>query len=217
MLVGERLYKVLKKLHITQAKLANQLGISSVVLNRYFKDKTNPSSEFLGKLALNYNININWLLNGEGKMFYSGDEDMMTLNGDNFYNLPIIAAVSCGSPQEIEGAESLDSVLVNEKDLPGSVDEYFAFFAQGDSMHPYISNGDVVVVRQNDNWYQGHERTCVVNVDGEVTLKKVSVSHNGAKVFLLPYNTKYEVLELNEERLASSKMVGIALMAVRNL
>lgn len=217
MIIGERLYEVLKKLRLTQAGLAEQLGISTVVVNRYFRDKTTPSTDFLNKLAVNYNININWLLNGDGTMFYSGDEDIRTIHESEYYNLPIISAVSCGSLQEIESAEAVDSVLVRKRDLPGSVDNYFAFFAQGQSMHPYISHGDVVVVKQDNNWQSADGRVCVVNVEGEVTLKKISMFKNGREVLLSPYNTEFSPILLSEERLEKSRLVGVALMAVRNL
>ncbi len=217
MIVGERLYQALKKLHLTQTRLADKIGISSVVINRYCRDKTTPSAEFLNKMALYYNININWLLNGDGSMFYSGDEDIRKLREGYYYNLPIVAAVSCGSPLEIEEAEPLDHVLVNRKDLPGKVDDYFAFFAQGQSMHPYISHGDIVVVRQDNNWRRAEGHVCVVNVCGEVTLKKVSMFKNGQEILLSPYNTDFSPLLLAEERLEESKLVGIALMSVRNL
>ena len=217
MVIGERLYQALRKLHLSQAKMAEEVGISTVVINRYCKDKTMPSAEFLNKLAIRYNLNINWLLNGEGTMFYSGDEDIQKLNGGYYYNLPIVAAVSCGSPLEIESAEALDTILVNEKDLPGNTDDYFAFFAQGTSMHPYISNGDVIVVRKELDWQRAEGRVCVVNVDGEVTLKKVSMFNHGSEVLLSPYNTEYSPLLLKEDQLDMSKLVGIAVMAVRNL
>ncbi|MCF7913205.1 MAG: XRE family transcriptional regulator [Candidatus Cloacimonetes bacterium] len=217
MIIGERLYEALKKLHLSQAGLADKIGISSVVINRYCKDKTTPNAEFLNKLALNYNISINWLLTGEGSMFYSGDEDVRRLKDGYYYNLPIVAAVSCGSPLEIESAEPLDHVLVNQKDLPGKADEYFAFFAQGQSMHPYISHGDVVVVRQDKDWRRAEGHVCVVNVEGEVTLKKVSTLKDGKEILLSPYNTDFSPLLLTEDRLQESRLVGIALMAVRNL
>lgn len=217
MIIGERLYQALKKLHISQAKMADELNVSTVVINRYCKDKTKPSAEFLNKLAVKYNLNINWLLNGEGTMFYSGDEDIKEMNGGYYYNLPIVAAVSCGSPVEIENAEALDNILVNKKDLPGKVDNYFAFFASGTSMHPYISNGDVVVVRKEEEWNRAEGRVCVVNVDGEVTLKKVSMFNHGTEILLSPYNTEFSPLLLKEEQLEESRLVGIAVMAVRNL
>jgi len=217
MLVGERLYQIIKKLHLTQSKLAEDIGISTVVINRYFRDKTIPSTEFLNKLALYYNININWLLQGEGNMFYSGEEDVHIMNGDYYYNLPIVSAVSCGSPLEIESAEAIDHVLINKKDLPGKPENYFAFFAQGQSMHPYISHGDVVVVRQDNNWQKSEGHVCVVNVNGEVTLKKVSIFKEGTEILLSPYNTEFSPLLLSEELLEGSKLVGIALMAIRNL
>ena len=134
-----------------------------------------------------------------------------------YFNLPIVAAVSCGSPEEIQAAEIDDYIMVDRNSLPGDFQEYFAFSASGESMHPYISHGDVVIVKHSNNWQEADGRVCVVNCDGEVTLKKVKLFSEGKKILLSPYNKDFTPILLDKDQLKSSNLAGIAVMAVRNL
>jgi SOS-response transcriptional repressor LexA len=215
MSLGQRLQQLLQEMGLTQTALAKELETSNVVVNRYINNRTNPDYNFLHKLALNYKVNINWLLTGQGAMF--GEEQVKMVAGKEYFNLPIVAAVSCGSPEEIQAAEVDDYIMVDRDTLPGDFQDYFAFFANGESMHPYISHGDVVIVKHSNNWQEADERVCVVNYDGEVTLKKVKLFSEGRKILLSPYNTEFTPILLDKNQLKNTQLVGIAVMAVRNL
>jgi len=215
MSLGNRLKKVLRKLDITQTSLSKTLGISNVVINRYTKDKTMPDYNFLHKLTSAFNVNINWLLAGEGSMFLS--ENLRQIGDKQYVEMPVVASVSCGSPQEIEVAEPEDHILLDTNSLAGDFNNYFAFFASGDSMEPYITNGDVVVVKHHEDWRTADDRICVVRVSGEVTLKKVTVFSEGEEILLSPFNKEYSPLLINEDNYGEAYLVGIAIMAIKNL
>lgn len=215
MSLGKRLKQVLRKLDLTQVALAKQINVSNVVINRYIKDKTMPDINFLNKLATHLNININWLITGEGTMFPT--RNVKQFGDREYYYLPIFESVSCGSPQEIEAAEPIDHILVDTNSLSGDFNNYFSFFASGDSMEPYISNGDVVIVKQDNEWQHAEDRICVVNVEGEITLKKVKTFMDGQEILLQPFNKDYQPILLDKERARNSMLVGIAVMSVRNL
>ncbi len=215
MTFGKRLKTVLKKLKLTQVGLAKELNTSNVVINRYIKGKTYPNYDFLDKLAFTYNININWLITGEGSMFPT--RNIKKIGDRDYYYLPIFEGVSCGSPQEIEAAEPLDHIMMDTNSLNGNFNKYFAFYASGDSMDPYISNGNVVIIKQNDNWDAADGRICLIQTDGEVTLKKVRTFSKGKEILLQPYNKDYSPILLDKEILKRSVLVGIAVMSVRNL
>lgn len=215
MSLGKRLKQVLKKLDITQTSLSKTISISNVVINRYTKDKTMPDYNFLNKLTSAFNVNINWLLTGEGSMFLS--ENLKEIGNKHYIDMPVVAAVSCGTPMEIEVAEPEDHILLDTNSLPGDFNNYFAFFASGDSMEPYISNGDVVVVKHHEDWQTADDRICVVRVNGEVTLKKVTVFSEGEEVLLSPFNKEYSPLLINEDNFGEAYLVGIAIMAIKNL
>jgi repressor LexA len=215
MSLGNRLAAVLRKLELTQTALAKRLGISNVVINRYIKDKTMPDYNFLNKLAAVFSININWLITGDGIMFSS--ESIRQIGDRTYFNVPIVAQVSCGSPEEIAQAEIEDQVLIDTVSLSGDFSRYFAFYANGDSMDPYISHGDVVIVKQQEEWDNADDRVCVVRVDHEVTLKKVSLFSEGGKILLSPFNKEHSPIILEEDLLEKSHLVGVAVMALKNL
>lgn len=215
MTLGKRLKKVLRKLNLTQIALAKQINISNVVINRYIKDKTMPDLNFLNKLATQLNININWLITGEGAMFPT--RNIKQIGDQEYYYMPIFESVSCGSPQEIETAEPIDHIMINTNSLSGDFNNYFSFFASGNSMEPYISNGDVVIVKQESEWQQAEDRICVVNVEGEITLKKVKTFMAGQEILLQPFNKDYQPILLDKELARNSLLVGIAVMSIRNL
>ncbi len=215
MSLGERLRSLLNKLELSQTSLARMIGTSNVVINRYIKNKTTPDYSFLKKINSAYNVNINWLLTGNGPIF-TGD-NIREIRGRQYYNLPIVAAVSCGTPEEIEIAEPQDYVLIDSFSLPGDFKDYFAFLANGDSMDPYISHGDVVVVKHHDHGDMVNDRICVVRVDGDVTLKKVKLFSEGKEILLSPFNTKYSPILINQDSTVDTKLIGIAIMAVKNL
>ena len=64
-----RLVRELKKLN--QAELGNSLGIQYQHVSKYERGESVPTWENLIKLIETYNVNINWLLTGRGKMFLS--------------------------------------------------------------------------------------------------------------------------------------------------
>ncbi|MCK4956664.1 MAG: LexA family transcriptional regulator [Candidatus Cloacimonetes bacterium] len=215
MSLGKRLSKVLKKLEMTQIALAKALNISNVVINRYVKDKTTPDYNFLNKLTSVYNININWLITGNGSIFMS--DKLKEINNRQYYNMPILAPVSCGSPQSIEEAEPDEHIMIDTLSLAGNFNDYFAFYASGDSMYPHIASGDVVIVKQENDWGKADERICVVRVNTEVTLKKVITYSERNEILLQPLNKDFSPIIINPENTENVLLIGIAVMAVKNL
>lgn len=215
MALGERIHQILQDLEMTQTALSKALNISNVVINRYVKNKTTPDYNFLNKLASAYNININWLITGEGTAFVS--DRIKEVNDRQYYDMPILAQVSCGSPEAIESADPDDSIMIDTLSLSGNFNDYFAFYAHGDSMYPHIANGDVVIVKQQNDWRSSDDRICVVRVNGEVTLKKVITYSERHEILLQPLNKDFPPLIINPENTDDALLIGIAVMAVKNL
>ncbi len=67
--IGKRIQKIRKKLDLRQEPFAKQLGTTQSVISNYEKGARLPSANFLKKLRETFQININWLLTGEGPMF----------------------------------------------------------------------------------------------------------------------------------------------------
>ena len=73
--IAQRLRLFLDNLGIEQQELANTISISKQVVSNAINGKTKyPKSDFLIQLLDGYpNINLYWLLTGEGEMFTTAD------------------------------------------------------------------------------------------------------------------------------------------------
>ena len=67
--IGERIEKVRTHLGLNQVLFAKRLGTSQGVISNYEKGARAPSIKFLKTLREVFQVNINWLLTGEGPMF----------------------------------------------------------------------------------------------------------------------------------------------------
>jgi transcriptional regulator with XRE-family HTH domain len=61
-MIGDRIKQLRISLNLTQQELADKVGLSYVQIGRYEKDKSNPSSEILQKLALVLNTSSDYLM-----------------------------------------------------------------------------------------------------------------------------------------------------------
>ncbi len=64
-----RIKRIRTELGFQQGDFARQMGIHQQQLSKYERGENKPSAEFFTKLVEKFNININWLLTGNGEMF----------------------------------------------------------------------------------------------------------------------------------------------------
>ena len=65
----KRIQKVRKTLKLSQEEISTQIGITYRAYSGYERGERKPSFEFLIQLFKIFNINLNWLIAGEGEMF----------------------------------------------------------------------------------------------------------------------------------------------------
>ena len=68
-MVGKRLKEVRINKGLTQVAIANVLSVSQTNYNRYEKGVVEPNIQFLQSFSREFNVNLNWLLTGQGEMF----------------------------------------------------------------------------------------------------------------------------------------------------
>lgn len=71
MSVNERIKIVRKTSGLTQSDFGKKFGYLQNNIARLENGNTNPDVEFIQKLYNDFEININWLLTGEGEMYRS--------------------------------------------------------------------------------------------------------------------------------------------------
>lgn len=96
--------------------------------------------------------------------------------------IPVLGVIPAGVP--ISAVEDiLDYEEISENMAKHG--EYFALKVRGDSMFPTIKDGDVVIIRQQDDAESG--KICVVMINGDdATLKEIKKETNG--IWILPHN-----------------------------
>ncbi|EHO40400.1 helix-turn-helix domain protein [Caldithrix abyssi DSM 13497] len=65
----DRLNILIKKLGLAKKDFAKSINVSPGNLSDWLKGKSEPSSKALIRICEIYNVNLNWLLTGQGNMF----------------------------------------------------------------------------------------------------------------------------------------------------
>lgn len=73
---SRRLQQLIKALKMNQSKFAKQLGVTQPNISRMVTGESRISTEILNRIILAYkNVNLHWLLTGEGEMFIIGPDE----------------------------------------------------------------------------------------------------------------------------------------------
>jgi len=71
-MIGDRIKELRQKLNnLTQADFAKPIGIPLTAISKYETGQINPSFEVLSKIGRIYEVNLNWLIMGDGEIFMS--------------------------------------------------------------------------------------------------------------------------------------------------
>ena len=71
MSMGKRIKELKSILKMTSAELSKSLNIPTRTIGSYERDEAQPGPKFLNALIVEFGVNINWLLTGNGDMFIS--------------------------------------------------------------------------------------------------------------------------------------------------
>lgn len=71
-----RIEQIIKHKNLTSVKFAEAIGVQASSISHVVSGRSKPSFEFLEKIKNRYpELNMNWLISGEGEMFSIGDSD----------------------------------------------------------------------------------------------------------------------------------------------
>lgn len=165
--------------HQTQQQIADLLGITRAAYTNIENGKRGCDADNLVTLARHYGVSTDYLL---GRTDYS-DIPAPTTKGKW---IPVLGCVQAGIPieavEDIIGYEEISNEMAQSGD-------YFALRIRGDSMEPRMHEGDVVIVRKQDDAETGD--VCVVMVNGDdATVKRIKKSPEG--LFLIANNPAFE-------------------------
>lgn len=194
-----------KQNNVTLQKLADYLHTGVSTLSQYESGKREASFETLTKIADYFGVTIDYLL---------GRDEDCNLN-KKAIKIPVLGTIPAGIP-----IEAIDDILDYEEisEEMASKGEYFALKVRGDSMHPIINDGDVVIIKKQDDADTG--KICVVMINGyDATLKEIKKEPNGLWVLPKnPYSDFQPTFFTNEDIIKKPvRVIGVAVEIRRSL
>lgn len=169
----DKLVELRKARGLTQQELAKYTGLNRTRISNYELGIREPNFETQELLADFFNVRLDYIMDREN-------------NSNNI--IPVLGRVVAGIP--LEAVEE----IIDYEEIPQSMarnGEYFALQIKGDSMEPKFSEGDVVIVRKQEDVDNGDIAIVLVN-GNESTVKKIKKFDGG--INLIPTNSDYEVL-----------------------
>lgn len=179
-------------------------------------DKNKPSAERLQKLADHFGVQVEWLTGAseyktKQEMFQHFDNvtDIPALRSEVFrlergMQIPVLGEVAAGQPIFAE-EKYIDYEEISEKMSKSGT--FFGLRIKGDSMSPRISEGDTVIVRQQDDAESGD--VVIVLINGETaTCKRLMKYAEG--ITLLSFNPTYEPMTFSNKEILEKpvKIIG---------
>lgn len=190
----ERVKQICKERKIPISKLERDLGFSNGYIGQLRKGVF-PDNR-LYSIANYLNVTIDYLMNGTEKNILKKGKGV---------KIPILGKVAAGVP--IEQIEDIIGWEEITEDM-ASTGDYFCLQIKGDSMEPRMYEGDIAVVRQQDDADTGDIVIAQVNGAEEATCKRLTKAIDS--ISLISLNPKYEpvVFTVNKVLSMPVKIIG---------
>lgn len=171
---GQRITKLRKEKDLQQKEVAEAIGMNRIILNRIELGKRPLRDDEAVALADYFHVTTDYLLKGKVS------EQNHSSRG---VRIPVLGRVVAGIP-----IEAVEEILDYEEITPdlAATGEFFALKIRGHSMEPRMMEGDVVIVRKQEDVESGDVAIVLVN-GNEATVKRVKKQEEG--ITLIATNT----------------------------
>ena len=161
---------------LTQKDLAEKLSLTPKAISFYELGSREPSGDALIRMAHILGTTTDYLLGNS----IIKEADQKVSRG---VRIPVLGRVVAGIP-----IEAVEEILDYEEITPelAASGEFFALKIRGHSMEPRMMEGDVVIVRRQDDVESGDVAIVLVN-GNEATVKRVKKQEDG--ITLIATNT----------------------------
>lgn len=181
---ARRLIEAMKDIGIKQRELADKAQVTESSISHYVNGSHAPSNKTAGKLAEILNVNPVWL------MGFDVPKHRMNISTTSI-RIPIYGKVAAGYDYD-----AIENILGYEE-IPASWSgEYAALKVKGNSMEPRIMDGDILIVKIQNDAESGDVVIAIVN-GNEATVKKLIKHPDG--IVLQPFNPAYEPMYFSKE------------------
>lgn len=178
---------ILQSSNLTPYQVAKGAGVSQTMLSNWKQGKSVPTGKSLQKIAAFLNVSVDYILTGK-----EANQDAQPRRG---VKIPVVAYVAAGLP--IEAIENvIDWEEITEEMARRGT--FFGLKIKGNSMEPFINDGDVVIVRKQPDADEGDIVVALVN-GNEGVCKKLAKYPGG--IVLESINTTYSPMSFTDQQI----------------
>lgn len=213
MYIGEIIKEYRTNHQLSQRAFASRTALSPSYINtleKIYNPKTgrpySVTTDVANELAKAMNMSIEELLSKiNGNQEFTLNTSKLDELGNPVVSIPLLGTVKAGYNYLAEenwiGNVDIDKKLADSG-------EFFALNVKGNSMSPVLIEGDIVIVKKQDDFENGDIVVALINGD-EATIKKAKKSDSS--ILLQPFNNNYEPLIFTYEEMKSIpvKIIGI--------
>ncbi len=215
-MANRRLRVLRKELGMTQEQLAQHLGVGKAALSMIETGKASLSSRNRNILIHEFNVNPDWIEEGDGEMFNAVPDvnNKFLHRTDNALPLQSVPLYSMEGSAGLVPLFSSDVVCQPENyiHIPNLPKCDGAIYIVGDSMYPLLKSGDIVLYKQisdTNDIFWGDMYLLSIDIDGEeyVTVKYIQKSEREGFVKLVSQNAHHADKDIEQSRIRAIALV----------
>lgn len=205
--IKERILHIAENKGIPKEKFFNDIGMTYGNFKGKSKETPINSNAIADILAMFPDINLQWLLTGDGEMIKTNKSiDTITIDA----GVPLI-------PIEALAGHGNGSFTINDRDIkeryiiPGLTHADFMIKVSGSSMQPKYYGGDVVACKLVKDWtFFQWNRVYVLDTAQGALVKRVKKGSDNDHITLVSDNELYEPFEVHRSDLnAVALVIGV--------
>lgn len=186
-----RLEKALQIRNIKPVELHEKTGISESLLSKYLSGNAVARQRKLTLLADVLDINEVWLMGYDVPIERNLKVDEL---GNPVVSIDVLGTIKAGYDWVVN-EEKIGTINISKK--LAETGDFFALKVKGNSMEPIFFEGDIVVIRKQNDCENNEVAVVIIN-GNEGTLKRVKKTDEG--IILQPFNSAYgPVMYTNKE------------------
>lgn len=211
-----RYVELLNEKGLRTSDVAKATQIHPSTFSDWKKGKSSPKHDKLQRIADFFGVQVEWLTGAseyktKQEMLQHFDDitDIPALRSEIFrlergMQIPVLGEVAAGQPIFAE-EKYIDYEEISEKMAKSGT--FFGLRIKGDSMSPRISEGDTVIVRQQEDAESGDVVIVLINGD-TATCKRLMKYAEG--ITLLSFNPTYEPMTFSNKEILEKpiKIIG---------
>lgn len=186
-LFAKNLNYLLKMNNMSQAELAERMSVSTATTSNWCKGIKLPRMDKVDKMCSIFGCLRSDLMEDKGYLQGKKKRNSIVIN--------VYGRVAAGIPLEMI-EDIIDTEEITEE--TARTGEFFGLQIKGDSMEPKISDGDIVIVRQQNDAESGDIVIATINGD-EATCKRIRKYRDGIE--LVSSNPCYEPMFFSNEEI----------------